>query len=69
MARLSLQAARVAAWDWDLVSGEVVRSDNAEASYGLPTRSRGGWNDTFFRMIYPEDRARVSEALKQARAG
>jgi len=53
--RLATQAARVAIWEYDFVAGQMTRTDNHDALYGLP--SQGVWTyDVFIRATHPDDR-------------
>jgi PAS domain-containing protein len=61
--REALDAAGMAAWEWDLATGRVACA-NAPAVWG-----RGaGTADEFMAAIHPEDRARVRAARAQALA-
>jgi PAS domain S-box-containing protein len=63
--RFALQSARMVAWDWDLVSGGVIRSENA---HGLLCPYEHRLAD-FFDKIHPEDRPAVEAAIARALAG
>lgn len=63
--RCALSAARMVAWDWNLATGVVHRSENASSILGLRTSEP----DEFLRMIHPDDRTRVEAAIAAARGG
>ncbi len=58
----ALRAGRVLAFEWDVVSDRVTRSENTEEIFGLPgiLMATGA---TFFEMVHPEDRARILQLL------
>ena len=58
--RLALQAARMFAWEYDIESGEVERSGNANEILGPP-----GPGGTFLELMYPEDRTAFETAIKR----
>ncbi|MDQ4137041.1 MAG: hypothetical protein M3158_12725, partial [Pseudomonadota bacterium] len=57
----ALRSARIAAWEWDLGSGIVTWSRNAEELLGLGT----GPTTEFDERIHPDDRARHREAVRE----
>lgn len=63
--RFALQAAGMFAWDWDLVSGGVIRSENARGLLDLCEHRLAA----FFDTIHPEDRPVVESAIARALAG
>jgi PAS domain S-box-containing protein len=67
--RLVSQATSDAIWDWDLVTGEVTRSEGYETLFGFDLgatdRDRRAWSD----RVHPEDRDRVLASLEAAVAG
>ncbi|WP_096462582.1 ATP-binding protein [Sulfurifustis variabilis] len=61
---LALAAGRMVAWDWDVNSGEITRSENAAEVLGLPPGpcSRGlAW---FLQTVHADDRAAVVDAVE-----
>jgi PAS domain S-box-containing protein len=57
-----LRAARVMSFEWDVASDVVVRSANASELVGFEASQDTG--DNFFKGIYPEDREKVSSAIR-----
>jgi PAS domain S-box-containing protein len=63
--KLALDAGRLGAWKWDLVTDEVVWSPTCKALYGLPQDAEMSY-DRFLAAVHPDDRASVGVALKRA---
>jgi PAS domain S-box-containing protein len=63
--RFALQAAKMVAWDWDLVTGQILQSEDAEEllSLELPRAT------DFFDQIHLEDRPAVEAAIARALSG
>jgi PAS domain-containing protein len=61
--RAALQSGRTVAWEWDLRTDTVVRSDNAPALLGLPAENPARQGDTFASYIHPDDRERARPAI------
>lgn len=62
--REGLVAARMAVWDWNLVSGEVKFAANSAEAFGISwANQEEGWN-----TIYPDDRPSLQEAVEKALA-
>lgn len=64
--QLSLEAGRMGFWDWNLITNEIVRSDNLAEIYGVSPGQLPGTFDGFFNLIHPEDRERVQGAIADA---
>jgi PAS domain S-box-containing protein len=64
--RLALDAGRVGAWDWDIRTNQVTWSERIYEFHGLPPGTFGGRVEDFAALVHPEDRERVSQAIKQA---
>jgi PAS domain S-box-containing protein len=64
--RLTLEAARVGTWNWDLHTGKVCWSDNLEAIHGLAPGTFGGTFAAFLESVHPEDRDQVLQAVRGA---
>jgi PAS domain S-box-containing protein len=65
--KMSLEVARIAAWDWHLQSGHVRWSTNPEALFGFAPGSFGQ-EMRIARSVHPDDRADVEDALAKALA-
>ena len=63
--RLAIQIARSAAWEWDLTSGVVTWSADPELLFGFPPGTFGS-TQRITRVIHPDDRPRVLEAIEAA---
>jgi PAS domain S-box-containing protein len=63
--RLALNAARMNVWDWDLKTGRIECSDNAQDFWGIAA----GQAADFIAVIHPEDRAAVEAAAQRSIAG
>ncbi len=64
--RFALDAALMGTWDWNLVTNEVVWSDNLERIHGLPPGTFDGSFSSYEREIHPEDRPRVLASAARA---
>jgi len=63
--RMSTELAHVAVWDYRPAANRMSRSKNHDALYGLPWQDV--WEtDTFFKAIYPGDRERLQELIKES---
>lgn len=63
--RIALSSASMGTWDWDILNNKITWSSNREALAGLEKGSFDGRYETFLNCIYPEDRERVSSAIRQ----
>ncbi|HLO86043.1 MAG TPA: PAS domain S-box protein, partial [Nostocaceae cyanobacterium] len=59
---LALEAGQMGIWDWNLLTGEAVWSDNMPPLYGLPYGSISIGHEEFINLIHPEDRELVLSA-------
>jgi diguanylate cyclase (GGDEF)-like protein/PAS domain S-box-containing protein len=57
--RLALRAGRMVAWERNLKTGRITRTENATLVLGLPADSRS----EFFDLIHPDDRAPMAEFI------
>ena len=64
--RFALDAALMGTWDWNLITNEVVWSDNLERIHGLPPGTFDGSFSSYEREIHPEDRPRVLASAARA---
>jgi PAS domain S-box-containing protein len=63
--KMSLEVARIAAWDWHLQSGHVQWSTNPEVLFGFEPGSFGR-EMRIARTVHPDDRAHVEDAIARA---
>jgi two-component system, sensor histidine kinase and response regulator len=61
----TLQAARVATWDWNITTGETRWSPNMTDIHGLAGPGPGTWDD-ILATIHSDDRARIQQAVADA---
>ena len=64
----ALTAGRTVAWEWDLRTDRVVRTQNAPGLLGLPVTNSAEHGQTFERLIHPDDRERVRQSIQTALA-
>ena len=60
--QIALEAGRMIAWDWDLSSNSILRSENAFEMFGV----RDGPLADFLVLVDPEDRPRLESAIQTA---
>ncbi|MBW4490720.1 MAG: response regulator [Trichocoleus desertorum ATA4-8-CV12] len=64
--RLALEAAELAAWDWNIITNRVVWNDQHYHLLGLEPDHREQSAEMFIQYVYPADRQQMSERLEQA---
>ncbi|MBW4520493.1 MAG: response regulator [Scytolyngbya sp. HA4215-MV1] len=62
--RLSLGAARMGAWDWNIITGEEKWSNELESLFGLEPGSFQGKFEEFLELVHPDDRPIIQEAQR-----
>ena len=63
---LAIDAAGIGSFDWDLVTGRLVRDDRLGELMGFARDSSDETIDAFAAACHPDDRVRMTEALQQA---
>jgi len=63
--RMAKEAARMGAWDWDLVTGDLMWTDRCKALFALPADAAVS-HDVFMSAIHPDDRECVRRAEEDA---
>ena len=63
--RLTLEAGRMGAWEWNPHTGRVIWSDVVERTYGLQPGEFAGTIDHYVSFIHPEDRERVAALIQE----
>jgi len=63
--RMAMEVAHVAAWEWDLASGQMTWSTDPELLFGFPQSSLGS-DHRLFRALHPEDHAVIQAAIANA---
>ena len=64
--RMSLDAANVGTWDWNIRTGEVSWSGNLERIHGQAPGAFRGTFEGFLEGVHPDDRLRVLDAIRNA---
>ena len=65
--RLALLAANSVGWDLDVKSGRDLWFGDLKTVFGIPSDTASVREEDFYRYVHPDDRARVSEAVHEAR--
>ncbi|MEH2148128.1 PAS domain-containing hybrid sensor histidine kinase/response regulator [Nostoc sp.] len=66
--RLALDVSQMGLWDWNIVTNQVIWSENYELLFGLVPSSLTGPYETFKKCVHPEDRQSVMQAIAYALA-
>ena len=64
--RLALDASQMGLWDWNIVTNQVLWSENHEVLFGLLPGSFKGTYEAFLKCVYREDRQSVMQVIAQA---
>ncbi|MGI8504588.1 MAG: PAS domain-containing protein [Hassallia sp.] len=64
--RMALDAARMATWDWDVVTNQITWSDNLEVLFGLEQGSFETTYAAFIECVFLEDRNFISRSVIEA---
>jgi PAS domain S-box-containing protein len=64
--RLTLEAGKSVAWDWDVRSGRDSWFGDLETIFGIPSTTYSGHVEDFRRRVHPEDRGLVWKAVTEA---
>ncbi len=65
--RLALEGTETGFWEWRVDSDVIEWSDNMGPMYGLPRGTQpAGLDDFLDRIVHPEDRAEMAEAVRAA---
>ncbi len=64
--RLAVDAGGVGLWDWDVLTDHIVWSDRVYQMHGVESNAFRGSVADFAQLIHPDDRDRVSEAIRSA---
>ena len=59
--RMAMEVAQIAAWEWNLSSGQMTWSTDPETLFGFPKGSFGT-DLRIVRMAHPDDRERIEES-------
>ena len=64
--RLALDASQMGLWDWNIVTNQVIWSENHQVLFGLLPGSFDGSYESFLKCVHPEDRQAVRQVITQA---
>ncbi len=64
--RLALEAASMGSWDWDILTGELLWSQQHEIMFGYAAGTPRRTYADFQNRLHPEDAGRVEAALRDA---
>ncbi|MHC9064170.1 PAS domain S-box protein [Nitrospira sp. CMX1] len=67
--RLAMDIAKLATWDWNILTNQVIWSENCEEVKGLPRGSFDGTFEAYQRLVYPEDLPGLHADIEQALSG
>ncbi|MBS1819928.1 MAG: response regulator [Acidobacteria bacterium] len=63
--RMAMEVAQLAAWEWNLLTGEMTWSTDPEALFGLAPGAMGA-DMRLLRVVHPEDRGRLEASVTRA---
>ncbi|MBN3909380.1 MAG: PAS domain S-box protein [Nostoc sp. NMS1] len=66
--RLALDVSQMGLWDWNILTNQVIWSENYELLFGLLPSSFDGPYETFQKCVYPEDKQSVMQGIGHALA-
>ncbi|MEH1992710.1 hybrid sensor histidine kinase/response regulator [Nostoc sp.] len=66
--KLALDVSQMGLWDWNIVTNQVIWSENYELLFGLLPSSSDSPYETFKRCVHPEDSPSVMQAIAHALA-
>jgi PAS domain S-box-containing protein len=64
--RLAMKSGKTVAWDWDIKNGRYSWFGDTQTQFGIPSDTYVGRVEDFHRSVHPEDRERVTKAVKDA---
>ncbi|GAX40304.1 multi-sensor hybrid histidine kinase [Tolypothrix sp. NIES-4075] len=64
--RLALDSAKLGSWDWNMLTNEIVWSENHELLFGLAPGSFLGTYEAFIACVHPDDRELIAESITRA---
>ena len=65
----ALDEGNIAVWEWDLKTGEVLRTDGQNRLFG-DRQLLSRWDyEQFMSVVHPDDRPRIAELAKEMRLG
>ena len=64
--RITLEAAELATWEWNVETGEVLWNEQHFRLFGMKPRKKALTTDDFFRHVHPDFRDYVAAELKKS---
>ncbi|WP_408641815.1 CheR family methyltransferase [Spirosoma rhododendri] len=64
--RLTIEAARMGTWDWNLITNEVVWNEQHFRLFGMEPQPNPISPSVYFTHVHPDDRERISRQLQEA---
>ncbi|MEH2361714.1 PAS domain-containing hybrid sensor histidine kinase/response regulator [Nostoc sp.] len=64
--RLALEVSQMGLWDWNILTNQVIWSENYEVLFGVLPGSFDGPYEAFQKCVHPEDRLSVMQGITQA---
>ncbi len=64
--RVATTTGKVGAWDWDIPADNVSWTDSLYAIHGVTRENFDGSADSFGKLVHPEDKDRVSQAVAKS---
>jgi PAS domain S-box-containing protein len=61
--RLAQRAAEIGSWDWDIITNEVLWSDEIEPMFGFKKGKFDKTYEAFLNCIHPDDRQYVTDSI------
>jgi len=65
--RFAMEAGKSVGWDLDVKSGRITWFGDLPTMFGMNSETFVGQAEDFYRYVHPEDRQRVSEAVRESR--
>ncbi|MEH2159503.1 MAG: PAS domain S-box protein [Nostoc sp.] len=66
--RLVLDVSQMGLWDWNIITNQVIWSENYELLFSVVPNSFDGPYETFQKCVYPEDKQSVMQRIGHALA-
>jgi len=67
--RTALESGNISVWEWDLKTGEVLRTDGRSGLFGSRQHANRWDYDQFMSVVHPDDRPRIAELANAIRLG
>ncbi|MHC5936727.1 PAS domain-containing hybrid sensor histidine kinase/response regulator [Nostoc sp.] len=64
--RLALEVSHMGLWDWNVLTNQVIWSENYEVLFGVLPGSFDGPYEAFQKCVHPEDKQSVMQGIGQA---